>query len=308
MPNSGNFLQPQNPRDPVFQEGDFFGRAGLIRNVMWRLEQQESLNIVGGPKLGKTSLLLRLTWLLNSSSPSREKTDSAAVYFNLNDEADCARLASHSEYDHDIVILDNCDSLLDGSLLSLFDLPCVRKGSTIFSGERKWKEFVESGGVQRKVRPIPLAVFLEKEAQEVMAPSLSSEQKAWVLNYGGTHPFMLKVLQSEVLSRDPHVTLEEVLLHVKGSLVEFFERCASQLQETLELKIFNYLIEISKPINPRKIADHLRVETIKSAADNLCHLGLISRWIRDEEATLSAENRLFNEWYKKTFVTRPDKD
>lgn len=306
MPNSGDSLQPQDPRSPVFQDGEFWGRDGLIRNVLWRLNKQESLSIVGGPKLGKTSFLLRLKWLLNSSSPSPRKADSLAVYFDLNDKADCDRLPSRSEHDQGIVMLDNCDSLLDESPLSLFDILCIQKGRVIFSGERKWKVFVESGGLHRSVRTIPLAVFLGKEALQAFSPSLSLEQKAWVLSHGGTHPFLLNLLQSEILSGAPHSHMEQTLVKVKNACIDFFARCAAQLQDPIERNVLNYLIEVSRPVNPSDVAHRLGVETIKPAADMLCNLGLISRWIRGEEATLSAETRLFNEWYQETFVSRSD--
>jgi hypothetical protein len=30
---------------------------------------------------------------------------------------------------------------------------------------------------------------------------------------------------------------------------------------------------------------------------------MVGRWIRDEEATLSANSRLFNEWYRETMAS-----
>ncbi|HBP88441.1 MAG TPA: hypothetical protein DD706_12170 [Nitrospiraceae bacterium] len=64
-----------------------------------------------------------------------------------------------------------------------------------------------------------------------------------------------------------------------------------------------YVIKANKPVNPREVARAIGLPTIKPVADTLCGLGLVSRWIRDEEATLSAGSRLFNEWYRETVAS-----
>jgi hypothetical protein len=67
--------------------------------------------------------------------------------------------------------------------------------------------------------------------------------------------------------------------------------------------VLTYLIEADKPVNPREVARAFGLPTIKPVADTLCSLGMVGRWIRDEEATLSANSRLFNEWYRETMAS-----
>ena len=71
----------------------------------------------------------------------------------------------------------------------------------------------------------------------------------------------------------------------------------------MEHAVLAHLIHVAKPVNPREVARMVELPTIKPIADTLCYLGLISRWIRDEEARLSASCQLFNEWYVKTMAS-----
>ena len=121
----------EDPAAPVFRPGAFLGREGLVRNVVWRLERRESLSIFGGPKLGKTSLLHHLAWHLNQGSLSPGSTRPAAVYFDLAVEADCQRLRSRSQNGDAIVLLDNCDSMVEGDNISLSDIKLPQEGAAV---------------------------------------------------------------------------------------------------------------------------------------------------------------------------------
>jgi hypothetical protein len=225
------------------------------------------------------------------------------MYIDVSDEADCQRFRSRSQKAHTIVLLDNCDSLVEGKILSLSEVNRFRRGPTVFAGARVWRELVRESGLTHKLKSIPLAVFLEKEAQQILCPDLTSEQQACVLNYAGTHPFIIKVLQSALLRGGPHVLPEKVVKDVKNSLSSFFQCCANQLRGPLEHQVLAFLIEADKPVNPREVARAFGLATIKLVADTLCSLGLVGRWIREEEATLSANSRLFNEWYRETVLS-----
>ncbi|MEO8327167.1 MAG: hypothetical protein ABI618_15035 [Nitrospirota bacterium] len=288
-----------DPVAPVFRPGEFKGREGLVRNVLWRLERGESLSIVGGPKLGKTSLLLHLAWQLNHAGPSPKSTGPSALYVDIADEADWKRFHSRPPNPDTIIFLDNCDRLVEGKTHSLSDIDLLPLGSTVFAGARAWREVVRDGGLPHKLKSIPLAVFLEKEAQQLFSPDLSTEQQASVLTYAGTHPYIFKVLQAELLRAGPSVRTEQIVKDVKKSLSSFFQDCVNQLREPLEHQVLAYVINANKPVNPREVARAVGLPTIKPVADTLCALGLIGRWIRDEEATLSANSRLFSEWYRE---------
>ena len=296
-------LNAQDPAAPVFLPDAFLGRKGLVRNMLWRLKRGESLSLCGGPKLGKTSLLLHLAWHLQHDSSSSRSSGPVGEYFDLAVEAECTRLMSRPPTADAIVLLDNCDSLVDGRFLSLSDIKTSSGGAIVFAGTRTWKECAECGGVAQTVKPIPLAVFLEKEARQIFCQSLSREQQACALTYGGTHPFLLKILQSELLCRTTDCQPEHMVQTVKTSLGGFFQRCVDQLRDSMEHQVLRYLIDTGKPVNPKDVAQAVGLSDIKPIANTLCYLGLISRWIRDEEATLSANSRLFNEWYVETMAS-----
>ncbi|MDT3776213.1 hypothetical protein PJI16_01395 [Nitrospira sp. MA-1] len=296
-------LSSPDPAAPVFRPGAFKGREGFVRNMLRRLERGESLSLVGGPKLGKTSLLLHLAWQLNHRTPSSKSTGPSAVYVDVADEADWKRFHSRPPNPETVLLLDNCDLLVEGKVRSLSDIDLLPGGSTVFAGGRAWREVVRGGDLPHTLKSIPLAVFLEKEAQQLFSPDLSIEQHATVLTYAGTHPYIFKVFQAEILREGNHGRSEQVVNDVKQSLSSFFQDCVNQLREPLEHEVLAYVINSSKPVNPSEVARAVGLPTIKPVADTLCALGLVARWIRDEEATLSASSRLFNEWYRETLAS-----
>lgn len=300
-----NQLPSPDPATPVFRPGEFKGREGLVRNVLWRLKRGESLSLFGGPKLGKTSLLLHLAWQLNQDRtiPSSKVPGPSAMYVDISDKADCQRFRSRSQGGYSIILFDNCDNLAEGHTLSLSDIDPSQGRSAVFTGARAWRDVVREGRLAHKLKSIPLAVFLEKEARQLFSPALSMEQQTCILTHAGTHPFLIKVFQAEWLCAGPHVRPEKVVKEVKTSLSYFFHDCVKQLREPLEHQVLTYLIEADKPVNPREVARAVGLPTIKPVADTLCALGLVGRWIRDEEATLSANSRLFNEWYRETVLS-----
>jgi hypothetical protein len=57
-----------------------------------------------------------------------------------------------------------------------------------------------------------------------------------------------------------------------------------------------YLIESGKPVNPTLARSDTGIRDIKAVADRLASLGVISRWIRNEETTLFAGCRPLNDF------------
>ena len=268
--------------------------------MVWRLQRGESLSLYGGPKLGKTSLLLHLAWHLNQSSSFSSAGVPVAEYFDLAVETDCARLRSRSPKAETIVLLDNCDRVSEGAGLSLTEIQGIHSNGIVFAGGRAWREYQCGGGDGPTVKPIPLSVFLEHEARQMINQQLSPTQQALALTYGGTHPYLLNILQGELVGAGPDVQPELVVERVKKSLSPFFEHCLAQLRDPLEHQLLAYLIRIGKPVNPKDVERAMGCANIKSIANTLCHVGLIGRWIRDEEATLSSNSRLLSEWYRES--------
>jgi hypothetical protein len=74
------------------------------------------------------------------------------------------------------------------------------------------------------------------------------------------------------------------------------QRLAAEIGEGPERRLLCYLIKRGKPVNPTKAQADTGIRDIKAVADTLTYLGVISRWIRNEEATLFAGCRLLNNY------------
>jgi hypothetical protein len=70
---------------PVFGATQFTGRTRLAQNLLSRCLRRQSIFLSGGPKLGKTSMLLRLKWLVDQDREA-SSAPPAAMYLDLNDE------------------------------------------------------------------------------------------------------------------------------------------------------------------------------------------------------------------------------
>ena len=127
--------------------------------MVWRLQRGESLNLYGGPKLGKTSLLLHLAWHLNQASSPSSTSEPVAEYFDLAVETDGARLRSRSPKAETIVLLDNCDRASEGDAFSLVEIQGVHSKGIVFAGGRAWKESQSGGGDGQRLNPFPWPSF-----------------------------------------------------------------------------------------------------------------------------------------------------
>jgi hypothetical protein len=281
---------PFMPSQPVFGPEKFFGRTGLVKNLMQRLRHGESVLLYGGPRIGKTSMLLQIRSQLKQT-----------VLLDLASQADLAALWSGN---HDsVILLDGCDHIAKQEGL----LEAVRKfiqgpvipRSIVFSGGRAWREYLgEQKIFDQKLQPFPLAVYLDKEAKGFLKPYLPASDTAVMMRFTGNHPYLLQLLMAQWW-KHRRQDLARLAQAVESELTNFFKNCLTHLGQGLERRLLDHLVRQGRPVNPRQAARDLGQSNIKPAADTLCYLGLISRWIRDREATLSAGCQLFNEWYLK---------
>jgi len=291
-----------NPESPVFGTGRFVGRVGLVRNLATRLGRRQSVLLYGGPRLGKTSLLLHLKWRLEQQRSTSPHDGPSAVYVDLReDEARKRFLAGHRDQ-APVLLLDNCDHLLRPTMPRVTQLlPSKGNGgpvqAVVWAGGRAWREFIRSGQSGLKLLPVPLAVLLKGEARSLVKPDLTVDQIDSVLSDGGTHPYVLKVLRARMIADGPTADPAQTLQAVRARLATFFLACLEAVREPIERTLLDHLIVQAKPMNPREAAHALGLPTVKAAADTLCYLGLISRWNLTEGAMLHVSCRLFNEWY-----------
>lgn len=285
---------------PVFGPVRFIGRAGLVKNLAGRCSKWQSVLLYGGPKLGKTSLLLQLRWVLE-----RQQTPSwanpAVQYLDLLDE-DSRRKFLLGEWDRpQVLLLDNCDALMaEGDLLTEKMKAHVQRDTSaqavVWAGGRAWYEYAKSAKAELNLQLAPLAVLLNNEARSLVAPALQPAQIDTTLQHGGTHPYVLKALRAQFLAAGPKAGTRTVMRAATKTLVPFFEACMKAV-EPGERTLLRWLVKKGKPVSPKEAAKALKMSSAKAAADALCYLGVISRWNLEDGAKLHASCRLFNDWY-----------
>lgn len=285
---------------PVYGPVRFIGRAGLVKNFAMRCSSWQSVLLYGGPKLGKTSLLLQLRWVLErQQTPSW--TQPPVQYLDLADP-DLRRRFLVGEWDRvQTLLLDNCDALVEeGERLIEKRARDMQRGAAsqavVWAGGRSWYEYAKAAKAEWNLQPAPLAVLLPSEAQALVGPALTQAQAEVVLQQGGTHPYVLKVLRAQFQSAEPKTSVKSVLRAAAEKLAPFFESCA-QAVGPAEGRLLRWLVKKGKPVNPKDAAKALKVSSVKQTADTLCYLGLVSRWNLDDGAKLDANCRLFNDWY-----------
>ena len=293
-------LRASDPDTPVFGPVRFTGRSGLVKNLAGRCSVWQSVLLYGGPNLGKTSLLLQLRWVLE-----RQQTPSwshpAVHYLDLHDPG-IRRNFLLGEYDQvQVLLLDNCDALIaEGDRLAEKMKDHAQRGASgqavVWAGGRRWFEYARSAKAVLNLQLAPLAVLLSGEARSLVGPALQPAQIEAVLEYGGTHPYVLKVLRAEFLAAGTQARSKAVMRATAEQLAPFFKACVEAL-EPGEHTLFRWLAKKGKPANPKEGAKALQVGSVKQTADTLCYLGLISRWNLEDGAKLHASCRLFNEWY-----------
>lgn len=289
------------PETPVFGATQFTGRTRLAQNLLSRCRRRQSILLYGGPKLGKTSMLLHLKWLLDQDRETSSAMP-AALYLDLSDEgARKQLLLGRRVSPAPILLLDNCDQLLEENCLDKlreFMTSASHTHAIVWAGARPWHDFVLNHRWTGDLRAAPLAVLLQREARELVTPRLTPNQITAALAVCGTHPYVLNVFVQHMLSRPEDPT--RATPASREHLVPFFQACQEAIGHAAEQALLNYLVREARPINPREAAGILGVPTIKPAADTLCWIGLISRWNMNEGAMLQANCRIFNDWYLAT--------
>src|SRR2546427_2527327 len=107
------------PFTPSPATGDaFIGRQGLVRNLRRRIARGESLAVIGGPKLGKTSLV-------------RTALQGLTDYTVLEIDVGADPSPQIDVVPGSIVVLDNPDGIADSAIESLFARVSAAKPASI---------------------------------------------------------------------------------------------------------------------------------------------------------------------------------
>ena len=256
-------------------EDAFIGRHRLVRNLRGRIVKGESLAVIGGPKLGKTSLVRTV---LDGLS------DRTVIDVDL-DMDPSPRLAV---VPGSIVVLDNLDELATPAIEPLLArLSAAGAAGLVVTGSRRlWTLLGHSrtlAGVN--FRLYPLSVLLDGEVRRLIGRDTNPSLAIWT----GNHPYLTKLL----LHYKDH-SGDDAVAASRYQWEPFVQRLAAEIGEGPERLLMRYLIEHGQPVNPSLAQSNTGIPDIKAVADTLVYLGVISRWIRNEEATLFAGCRLLN--------------
>ncbi len=264
---------PVSPFTSIPATGDaFVGRQGLVKNLRWRLTRGESLAVIGGPKLGKTSLV---------------RTALQGLPHHHVIEMDLAAEPSREiePVPGSIVVLDNLDALPDSAMASLLArVSAAKPAGLVVTGGRRLRTLLGDSGTLADVsfRMVPLSVPLDGETRRLIGEQGQADLAAW----SGNHPYLTKLLL--------HYG-DNAIADGREQWEPFVRSLIAEIQPGPELRVLRYLIERGKPVNPAQAQADTGIDDIKSVADTLVYLGVVSRWIRDEEATLFAGCQLLNE-------------
>jgi hypothetical protein len=261
----------------------FIGRHGLVRNLRWRIARGESLAVIGGPKLGKTSLLRTALHGLPEHS---------VIEVDLG-----AELSPRIQVvPGSIVVLENLDAAADSAITPLLaQVLAAEPASVVVTGGRRLRMMLGPTGTLAGAvfRMVPLSVLLDGETRRLVGGDTGAPVPGWT----GNHPYLTKLLL-HYMNRGEHGrrrTLEHAIAAGRCQWEPFVQRLAAEIGEGPERRLLCYLIERGRPVNPARAEADTGIPNIKTVADTLAYLGAISRWIRNEEATLFAGCRLLND-------------
>jgi len=250
----------------------FIGREGLVRNLRARIAKGESLAVIGGPKLGKTSLVrTALNGLSDRTVIERDLGTDPSPRFELVPGS--------------VVVLDNLDAIADSAIESLLARVSAATSSIVVTGGRRLRTLLgHSGtGAGLSFRLFPLSVLLDGELRRLIGSHPHVPLATWT----GNHPYLTKLF----------LHYGDGALDTGRSQWEpFVQHLVAEVGEGPERRLLCYLIERGTPVNPTLAGSDTDIRDIKVVSDTLVYLGVISRWIRNEEATLFAGCRLLNDF------------
>ncbi|MGH7233423.1 MAG: hypothetical protein ACREJU_18985, partial [Nitrospiraceae bacterium] len=245
------------PDTPVFGATQFTGRTRLAQNLLTRCLRRQSILLYGGPKLGKTSMLLHLKWLLDQAREASSAAP-AAVYLDLTDEVARKQLLfGRWANPAPILLLDNCDRLLTRDCVSAlreFMKSEALAHASGWTGARAWHDWVLDQLGTTDLRRAPLTVLLEGAARELLKPRLAADHITAALAAGGTHPYVLKVIAHVLRPRsgDPGRAIQTAA----ERLVPFFRQHPGHADGMGELE--HHFIHQLIVANGSRDGDHFR--------------------------------------------------
>ncbi len=305
---------------PAFGGDRFMGRAQSVAALVRALRSGSCVTLLGGAKLGKTSLLRQAAIAIGPQAvvvsavdllggPGSASAAHAAV-------AEASGRSAAPEDRRAFLLVDDADALAaaeGGTLLEALTSMARsgEGGSTVtlgFAGSRQWHAATASAEspLRRagfRLKPFPLAVWDRRLAGALiarLAPDAPISLVGRLTRLSGNHPFLVKGL----LSRGSEV--DAALEACRGGFEETFAAWFDQMGPGgsdgagLDARpLMRLLAERGSPVSMELARQRLGRDDVKPEADLLCWLGAIERRLHGERATatLRAGCSLFNEWF-----------
>lgn len=265
------------------------GRKRVVQNLLHHLLRGTSAVVVGGPKMGKTTLLLQaaagLTQTVKSVSvdlSSGPPNDPGT--FSLDDSGSV------------ILLLDGCEGLLPEPAPFVKEIARMLTPSgknnraVVWAGGLAWGEWAMAHRSEfgRPFRFYPLVLLPPKEAYPVLNDSLLNEatpaKLGRLVERAGGHPFLL--------SRG--VELED------GRYASFFSELWEAADRPFERFVLTQLIEAGTWVRLEDLMDAAGGRPPKKVLDRLTTLGIIDRTLVEGAAAVKIVSPLFCDWARRT--------
>ena len=227
--------------------------------------------MIGGPKLGKTSLV---------RTALQGLSDRTVI------EVDCGTNPSPplTGVSGSIVVLENLD-VIDGPAIAplLMRLSAAGTAGLVVTGGRRLRTLLGHSVTETGLsfRLFPLSVLLDGETCRLIGRDTNPSLAAWT----GNHPYVTKKLLHYL-----HHSEDSDHAVAAGRCRSGSHRAASGCGHRRRPRAAAAVLphRARETVNPVEAQSISGIEDIKAVADTLVYLGVISGWIRNEEATLLA--------------------
>ena len=143
---------------------------------------------------------------------------------------------------------------------------------------------------------VPLSVLLDGEMRRLIGRDRSPSLAAWT----GNHPYLIKLLLHYMDGEVTRTTEPWSRPWRRGGASgDLFVRClAAEIGEGPSERVASATLDRARHTGESRpsLGPSTGIRDIKAVSDTLVYLGVISRWIRNEEATLFAGCRLLNDF------------
>jgi hypothetical protein len=297
----------------------FLGRTQSLATLTRWLRGGDSVSVIGGAKMGKSSLLGEAARRLGSAAVLVGAAEITAGSGAVREIAAAIEASGSPAGERSFLLVDDAGKLADPSRRRSLDELAIlgaegiggRRVSICLAGSRRWRDAALDPGCPLSVRGVrlrslPLAPWDRRSVGDLLrrlAPDATSADIGRLIGLSGNHPFLLKGL----LSRWPD--LERALTSFAVDFEEAFASWSEEMspdqadavgEAAVDARpLFRYLAQRGSPVGFDGARRALGRKDLKREADVLRLLGVIDRRLHGEEATavLHASCGLFNGWY-----------